>query len=256
MTITIKTAQDIEYLKVAGQRLAAILTELEKMVAPGVSTADLNQKAIDMVAQYGDESAFLHYTPEGANRPYPSALCVSINNEIVHGISNEDPTIIKEGDVVSIDMGVKHNGMIVDSARTVIAGRGSKKAIELLRATKEALYAGIMEATGGNRVGDIGFAIQSVAKKHGLSIADGLAGHGVGYHVHEDPYVPNKGKKGVGEELVPGMVIAIEPMFNIGDSKIVLDTDGYTYKTADGSLSAHFEHTVLITEGEPVILTE
>ncbi len=256
MTITIKTEQDIENLKVGGQRLSAILTELEGMIAPGVSTNDLNQKAIEMVAQYGDESAFLNYTPEGANRPYPSALCVSINDEIVHGISNEDPAIIKEGDIVSIDMGVKHNDMIVDSARTVIAGQGSKKAIELLRATKEALYAGIMEAVGGAHVGDIGFAIQSIAKKHGLSVADGLAGHGVGYHVHEDPYVPNKGKKGVGEKLVPGMVIAIEPMFNIGGSKIVLDSDGYTYKTADGSMSAHFEHTVLITEGEPIILTE
>jgi len=254
--ITIKTKQDIEYLKEGGKRLAYILTELEKATVPGVTSVELNTLAQKMVDEYGDKSAFLHYTPEGARRPYPSSLCVSINDEIVHGISSEVAKVIKEGDIVSLDMGITHNGLILDSARTVCVGNVNKKVLELVRTTKEAMYAGIMEAKGGNKVGDIGFAIERYAKDNGFGIAEGLAGHGVGYHVHEDPYVPNRGKKGTGEELVPGMVIAIEPMFNLGRGGIVLDSDGYTYKTADGSVSAHFEHTVLITAGEPVILTE
>lgn len=256
MAITIKKPEDIEKLKIAGERLSAILTRLEKEVVPGVSTDDLNTMAEKMTKEYGDKNAFKGYRPEGARRPFPSSLIVSINDEIVHGISNEDPKTIRDGDVVSIDMGISHKGMIVDSARTVIAGRGNKPKSNLLTATYEALHAGIEAARGGNYTGDIGFAVQSVARKYDVAIAEGLAGHGVGYEVHEEPYVPNKGKRGTGDKLVPGMVIAIEPMFTTGKGAIKLADDGYTYKTQDGSLSAHFEHTVLITEGEPVVLTK
>ena len=221
-----------------------------------MTTDMLDTLARKLVAEYGDESAFLGYTPEGADRPYPSALCVSINDEIVHGISSENPRTIMDGDMVSLDMGLVHNGLIVDSARTIIAGGVTKEKRMLLKATREALHVGIREARGGAFTGDIGFAIAAIAKEHNFGIAQGLAGHGVGYSVHEDPYVPNKGKKGTGERLVPGMVIAIEPMFCLGKGAIMLDTDGYTYKTADGSLSAHFEHTILITEGAPEVLTK
>jgi methionyl aminopeptidase len=255
MAITIKTLEDIEKLKIGGERLSSILTRLEKEVVPGVSTDTLNTMAEEMVNEYGDTNAFKGYRPEGAARPFPSSLIVSINDEIVHGISNENPTIIKDGDVVSIDMGIKHDGMIVDSARTVIAGKGDKQKSNLLTATYEALHAGIAAARGGGDVGDIGFSIQNIARKYKVGIAEGLAGHGVGYEVHEDPYIPNKGKRGTGDKLVPGMVIAIEPMFTTGKGAIVLGDDGYTYSTVDGSLAAHFEHTVLITEGDPIILT-
>ena len=255
MAITIKKPEDIEKLKIAGERLSSILTRLEKEVVPGVSTNTLNDMAEKMVEEYGDKSAFKGYTPDGASRPFPSCLIVSINEEIVHGISNEDPKIIKDGDVVSIDMGLAHQGMIADSARTVIAGRGDKQKSHLLTATFEALEEGIKAARGGNNVGDIGFAVQNVSRKYNVAIAEGLAGHGVGYEVHEDPYVPNKGKRGTGAKLLPGMVIAIEPMFTTGKGAIELCEDGYTYKTRDGSLSAHFEHTVLITDGDPIVLT-
>jgi len=254
--ITIKTASDIEKLKEGGKRLSDILSRLEKLVAPGVEVVFLNDEAQRMVEEYGDESAFLNYTPDGASRPYPSSLCVSINDEIVHGISNEKQKIIKEGDIVSLDMGLTHQGLILDSARSVIAGKGNKQSEILLRATNEALWEGIYAAVGRSRVGDIGFAVQRVAKKYNVSVAEDLAGHGVGYEVHEDPYVPNKGKKGTGEQLLPGMVIAIEPMFCLGKGAIKPDSDGYTYKTVDGKRSAHFEHTILITDGEPVVLTE
>jgi len=254
--ITIKTPEDIEKMKEGGKRLSAILSFLETLVAPGVEASFLNDEAERMVQEYGDTSAFLNYTPDGAKRPYPSSLCVSINDEIVHGVSNEHKKIIEDGDIVSLDMGLTHQGLILDSARSVIAGRVGKQSELLLRATNEALWEGIYAAVGRGRIGDIGFAVQRVAKKYGFGIAEGLAGHGVGYEVHEDPYVPNKGKKGTGELLLPGMVIAIEPMFCLGKGAIELGYDGYTYKTADGKRSAHFEHTVLITDGEPVVLTE
>jgi len=253
--ITIKNEKDIGNLKIGGKRIAEVLNNLEKMVAPGITGADLNNRAEEMIKDFGDECAFLGYSPHGAKRPYPSALCVSINDEIVHGISNENPKTIKEGDIVSIDLGLTHNGMILDSARTVIAGEGDKIAKNLVKSTREALTAGISAIKTGGHVGDIGFAVQMIAKEYGFSVAEGLAGHGVGYEVHEDPYVPNKGKKGTGEKLISGMVIAIEPMFCEGKGKITLAKDGFTYKTADGMRSAHFEHTVLITKDGPEILT-
>ena len=255
MSVTIKKPEDIEKLRIAGERLSAILTRLEGEIKPGVTTDELNTMAEEMVREYGDRAAFKGYRPEGAGRPFPSSLIVSINDEIVHGIANENPKTIQDGDIVSIDMGLAHEGMIADSARTVIAGRGNKMKSALLTATYEALHAGIEAAYGDAYVGDIGFAIQTVARKYNVSIAEGLAGHGVGYEVHEDPYIPNKGKRGTGYKLLPGMVIAIEPMFTTGRGAIKLADDGYTYLTQDGSLSAHFEHTVLITEGKPEILT-
>ncbi len=254
--ITIKKKEEIEILKEGGKRHAFILKEIAKAALPGVSTAALNDLAEKLITEKGDTPAFLHYKPYGAKRPYPASLCVSVNDEIVHGIPNEGPKILKDGDIVSLDLGLKHGGLITDMAITVAVGKISKDAEKLLKVTEEALYAGIKAAKLGSTVGDVGFAIESVINPHGFGIVRELAGHGVGYKVHEDPYVPNFGKKGEGEKLMSGMVIAIEPMVNLGGDEITLDDDGYTYRTKDGSLSAHFEHTILITEGDAEIITK
>lgn len=254
--IRIKKPEEIEILKEGGARHAFILRELKKMVAPGISTQALEDKARELIEEGGDKGAFLNYTPRGAKRAYPAALCVSINNEIVHGIPNEHGQVLAEGDIVTLDLGLTHKGLITDSAVTVAVGEVGERERKLILHTEEALARGIREAQGGKHIGDISFAIGSFARSLDYGIPDSLAGHGVGYAVHEDPYVPNEGQKGQGEKLVPGMVIAIEPMLTLGGDKIVLAKDGYTYKTKDGSWAAHAEHTILITETEPIILTK
>ncbi len=255
MSINIKNEKEIEILKEGGKRHSFILEELARAVKPGISSLTLNETAEKLIAEEGDIAAFLNYRPKGARRKYPASLCVSVNDEIVHGIPNEGEKILKDGDIVTLDLGLSHKGLITDSAITVGVGSISKENEELIQATEEALWAGIAEAKAGNHIGDIGFAIESVAKKKGFSLAQGLAGHGVGHSVHEEPFVPNAGRKGDGPELKPGMVLAIEPMLVVGKGDIVLSGDGYTYKTKDKSFSAHFEHTVVITEGEPIVVT-
>jgi methionyl aminopeptidase len=254
--IKLKTKEEIETMKEGGKRHSFILSEIANKVAPGISTQVLEDFARKLIEEGGDKPAFLNYTPRGAKRPYPAALCVSVNNEIVHGIPNEESLILQEGDIVALDLGLVHKGLITDSAITVAVGKIKEEDRKLLEHCKESLYKGIKEARAGNHVGDIGFAIGSFARSLGYGLCEGLAGHGVGYKVHEDPFVPNEGVKGEGELLKPGMVIAIEPMLTLGRDEIVLAKDGYTYKTKDGSNSAHFEHTIAITEGEPIILTK
>jgi len=253
--ISIKTQKEIESLRIGGQRLAQILKQVSLAVKPGVSSSELNDLAHKLMIEGGDKPAFLHYKTAGA-KPYPASLCVSINDEIVHGIPNYEDKIIKEGDIVSLDAGLVHDGLITDSAVSVIAGDGDALARKLVNATKEALSLAIKSARGGACVGDIGFAVSEVAKRNGFSVAEDLAGHGVGYKVHEDPFIPNYGKRGEGILLKAGMVIAIEPMFNEGSGRITATDDGWTYKTRDGKRSAHFEHTIAITDGDPVILTK
>ena len=255
MTTRLKSQNEIEILREGGKRHAEILRALALMVRPGISTLALEEEARKLIEEKGDRAAFLGYKPSGAKRPFPAALCVSINEEIVHGIPNENERIIQEGDIVSLDLGLTHNGLITDSAVTVGAGNLDEKSQELIRAAKEALGAGIAAAQPGNHVGDIGAAVQQVAQKTGFSLAENLAGHGVGHRVHEEPFVPNMGEPGEGEKLVPGMVIAIEPMLNLGSGAIKNTSDGYTIVTRDGSRSAHFEHTVAITEKGNIILT-
>lgn len=256
MAIIIKTEKEIETLREGGRRHAQILALLAKAVKPGVTTQSLEDMATRLIAEGGDTAAFLNYKPYGAKRPYPASLCVSINDEIVHGIPNEGEKILREGDIVSLDLGLVHKGMITDSAITVAVGKIDAESKALLTDTKKALMLGVKAARGGGHVGDIGAAIEGYAGPRGYGIVRELAGHGVGRHVHEDPYVPNYGEAGTGDELRPGMVIAIEPMLNLGTERIKLDKDGYTYRTADGSRSAHFEHTVLITEKGAEILTQ
>ncbi len=253
--IKLKTKEDVAVLREGGKRHASILKEIAAMVKPGVHVVDLDTRAAELIREGGDTPAFLNYQPYGASRPYPATLCISINDEIVHGIPTEGDKVLKAGDIVSIDLGLIHKELITDAAITVPVGTISKELDQLLVTTKEALMAGIKAAKGGARVGDISSAIQRIGVAHGYGIVEELAGHGVGYHVHEDPYVPNFGHAGKGEVLKPGMVIAIEPMFNIGTKKIKLDPDGYTYRTFDGKPSAHFEHTVVITKNGAEILT-
>lgn len=255
MPINLKSKDEIETLHEGGKRHAEILRALSEMVAPGVSTLILEEEALRLIKAHGDKPAFLGYSPVGATRPYPAALCVSINDEIVHGIPNEAERILKQGDIVSLDLGLIHENLITDSAITVPVGAIDDESSKLLDVGRRALEAGIKAAQPGNHIGDIGAAVSKVVKDTGFSLAEDLAGHGVGYAVHEDPYIPNIGIRGEGEELVPGMVIAIEPMVNVGGSEIIDADDGYTIKTADGSRSAHFEHTVAITEKGNIILT-
>jgi methionyl aminopeptidase len=254
MTIT-TDAQKASLIE-AGRRLAAVLEALRAKALPGVSTEALDDLAEQLIRDGGDTPAFLGYTPEGASRPYPATLCVSINDEIVHGIPNESPKILKEGDIVGLDLGLVHDGIIVDSAITVPVGAIPEKTKQLLYATQNALAAGIEAAKPGNHVGDIGHAIQKTIEDAGFAVVKPLGGHGVGEHVHEEPFIPNFGRPGEGEELMEGMVLALEPISSEGKAGVVLRSDGYTYATKDGSKSAHFEHTILIEKGGARVVTE
>ncbi|MCX6751432.1 MAG: type I methionyl aminopeptidase [Candidatus Nomurabacteria bacterium] len=255
MAIIIKTKEEIKILREGGKRLATVLYKVKEMVKPGISTKDLDDCAAKLIKEMGDEPAFLNYKPEGADFAYPASICVSVNNEVVHGIPNRNK-ILQEGDIVSLDLGLKHNGLFTDMALTVPVGEISKASAKLIEVTEKALDVGINAAQGGYRIGDISNSIENFVRPHRYGIVEVLSGHGVGKHIHEDPYVPNFGKANTGAKLVPGMVIAIEPMLNNGTKNVVLDKDGYTFRTADGKKSAHFEHTILITEGEPEILTK
>lgn len=256
MAIIIKTSEEIALLREGGKRLAGVLSDVAKAVRPGISALELDAIAQEKIKELGDEAAFLGYKPAGHRIAFPSALCVSVNSEVVHGIPKEN-TVLKEGDVVSIDLGLKHRGLFTDHAITVAVGAVSKDKQKLIDVTREAMYEGINAIVPGARVGDIGHAVESYAKKEGkFGIVRTLAGHGVGRAIHEDPYIPNFGKKGTGEKLVPGMVIAIEPMLTLGTHHVVDTRDGYTLKTEDGSVAAHFEHTVLVTESGYEILTQ
>ncbi len=255
MAIIIKTKEEIEILREGGKRLATVLHKVKEKVAPGVSTHELDQYALKLIKDMGDTPAFLNYRPAGARTAFPASLCVSVNDEVVHGIPNPNK-ILEEGDIVSIDLGLKHKGMFTDMAMTVPVGKVSPASLKLMETTEKALEVGINAAHGGDRVGDIGYAIEQFVKPHKYGIVEVLSGHGVGKAIHEDPYIPNFGRPGKGEKLIPGMVIAIEPMLNNGTKNVILEDDGYTFRTADGKKSAHFEHTVLITEGEPEILTK
>ena len=255
MSILIKTKEQIDTMAEGGRRLAAVLALLRAAVRPGVTTRELDRMARERIESEGDKPAFLHYRPSGAEKAYPYTLCASMNDVVVHGQpSNYE---LQEGDIVKLDLGLRHEGLYLDSAITVPVGGLSavpKEVKTLIAATEEALYAGIKAAKPGKRLGDIGYAIERVAHKAGLSVAEGLTGHGIGEALHEDPTVFNFGDKGTGMILKEGMVIAIEPMFAIGGGEIVqLRDEGYG--TADRSWAAHFEHTIAIMANGPRILT-
>lgn len=236
-------------MRTSGKMLAHVLQTLKPHVVVGVSTKELNDIAAKELKALGGKPAFLGYGG------FPEVICISVNDEVVHGIPRKD-LIIKNGDIVSLDFGVNYNGMITDSAISVICGNAPKPIRDLLRYTEESMYAGIQAVRDGCHTGDIGNAVEKVLNKHKYGIVRDMVGHGVGHEVHEDPNVPNYGRKGTGSKLVSGMTIAIEPMATLGGEAVVIDPDGWTVRTADGSLAAHFEHTVLILDDGFEIITQ
>lgn len=256
MNIRLKDPETIEKLRVGGKILAGILDELETVAKVGATTLDIDDHAMMLFEKYELEPMTLGYHAQFAPRPYPAGTCVSVNDVLVHGIPNENPITIEDGDVVSIDVVIGYKGAVLDSARTVGVGNVSDEAKKLMNVTREALACGIKAAQSGNHIADIGRAIEKVVPKQ-FGIVEELCGHGVGYAIHEDPIVPNFVTGEEGPELVPNMVIAIEPMLIAGSKEVIFDKeDGYTVYTADGGLGAHMEHTVLITENGPEILTK
>ncbi len=246
--IVCKSPREIEKMRRANVLVADVLAELSEMVAPGVTTADLDAAAEKLVLAGGAEPAFKGY------RGYPATLCASVNDEVVHGIPAK--RALAEGDIISLDMGVKLDGFFGDSAVTVPVGRVSEEVQRLLRVTREALEKGIAQVRLGGRVSDIGHAIQEHVEANGFSVVREFVGHGIGAALHEEPQIANYGEPGRGPRLAEGMVLAIEPMVNMGRPAVKVLRDGWTAVTRDGSLSAHFEHTVAVTTDGPLVLTQ
>lgn len=252
--MVVRTDEERADIIEAGKRLGFVLEEVGKAVGPGISTGELDELVEKLIREKGDIPAFKGYTPEGARSPYPAALCISINDEVVHGIPNAE-RLLKEGDIVSLDLGLIHNGLVTDSALTVPVGDTDARSYALMDVTREALENAIKAARPGNRIGDISYATGKSFVGTGFSVVTSLGGHGVGRHVHEEPYIANDGHPGTGPEIIPGMVLALEPIANLGKASVLLNTDGYTYRTRDGSRSAHFEHTILVEEQGTFVLT-
>lgn len=253
MKIKLKDENDIKLLRISGKILANTLAELARSAKEGVRLIELDTLARKLITEAGATPTFLGYTPEGAGQPYPATLCASVNKTIVHGIPNN--YALRNGDLLSIDLGVTYKGRVTDAALTVGIGEISEKAKMLMRNTELALVNAIKECTPGKTLGDIGYVIENTAKKGHFSVIQGLTGHGVGFALHEDPSVFNYGNRGEGMKLVPGLVIAIEPMFSTGSPYPLAMRNG-SYETKDGSLSAHFEHTIAIMEDGYEILTK
>lgn len=252
----IKKPKEIEILRAGGKILAAVVAAVAQAVKPGMTTADLNELAERLIAEYAGEPSFKGYKTSWAPSAFPAALCVSVNHEVVHGIPSQDKKI-KTGDVIGIDCGLKYQGYFTDMATTVVVGKPSKQVAELLRITQNALMAGIEVIAPGKRISDISKAIEQTVKPSGFSIVRQLVGHGVGHAAHEEPQIPNYYDRYAPDMVLkPGMVLALEPMVNIGDWEVASLDDGWTIVTADSSLSAHFEHTVAVTETGYEILTE
>ncbi len=254
MLPNIYTEKEIEILREGGKRLNFILHEVAKIVKVGVTPDDLNTLAEKLVYEQGDTPAFLNYSTNG-HRPYPSSLCVSVNDEAVHGLGKGNFTSLKEGDIVNIDLGLIHKGLITDKTLMLGVGKIESEDINLIETTKLALEAGIKAIKAGNTTGDIGNAIETLVKSRGFNVIKELGGHGVGKGVHEPPFIPNFGEKGKGNILKEGMVIALEPIVTKGIGKIKTADDGHTYESVDGSNVAQWEDTILVTKNGYEILT-
>lgn len=248
MAVEIKTASEIEQMRQSNRRIGIVLDYLQSLIRPGISTKEIDRKCIDKIRELGGEPNFLHY--EG----YPASVCVSVNDEVVHGIP-KDERILQEGDIVSLDTGMVYKGWHSDAARTFAVGKVSRKDSELIRATRQSFFEGLTMAKAGNHLNDISSAIGNYALALGYGVIRDLCGHGIGRQMHEDPDVMNFAQEKEGLYLVPGMTLAIEPMLTAGTEKIRWMDDGWTVKTEDGSRAAHYENTILITESEPEILS-
>lgn len=242
-----KTNEEIELIRESSLLVARTLAEVAKVIRPGVTTLELDRIAEEFIRDNKGVPAFLNYNG------FPNSLCISVNAQVVHGIPG--PTELKDGDICSVDCGVVKNGFYGDSAYTFSIGDVTEETLFLLKTTKESLYKGIEKAIAGNRLGDVSAAVQEHAEKHGFSVVRELVGHGIGRHLHEKPEVPNYGKRGSGMVLKEGLVIAIEPMINMGTKAVIHERDGWTVRTADKKPSAHFEHTVAVKKGEADILS-
>lgn len=252
MYTRVKTDQEIADMRVSGQMLVKVLDLVEKSTEFGISTKDLAVIAAKELQALGGKASFLGYA---GTSPFPDVICISVNDEVVHGIPRPS-TILRGGDLISIDFGVTYNGMVTDGARSyLVGGKGKEQAKKLIRDTERAMYAGIECLKNGVRVGNISSAVQKVLQSGGYGIVRDLVGHGVGHQLHEEPDIPNYGFAGSGDVLNSGMTIAIEPMATLGTHAVTVDDDNWTIRTADGSLSAHFEHTILITDRGYEILT-
>jgi methionyl aminopeptidase len=245
--IPIKSASDIEQMRESCRAVREILEEVRGMIEPGITTREVDRHAAKLIAARGGKSPFLNY------RGFPGNICISVNEEVVHGIGGARK--IRYGDIVKIDIGIILNGWVGDTATTVPVGVIDPKVQKLLDCTEQALAEGISHARAGGRLGDVSSSIENFVVKNGFSVVREFVGHGVGRQLHEEPQVPNYGRKGSGPKLKPGMVMAIEPMVNLGRAEVRVLADGWTVVAKDGLPSAHFEHTVLITEDEPEILT-
>ena len=243
-----KTQAEIELIRQSALLVSKVIAEVARNIKPGVTTMRLDKLAEQMIADHGGVASFKNY------RGYPFTACISVNDAVVHGFPSEQP--LKDGDIISFDVGVYKNGYHGDSAYTFAIGDVPEDVLALLRVTKESLYKGIEKAIAGNRIGDIAFAIQEhTEKKHGYGVVRELVGHGLGRNLHEDPQVPNYGKRGSGPKMQEGMVIAIEPMINLGTKDVYYEEDGWTVRTKDNKASAHYEHTVCVKRGKADILS-
>ena len=248
MSVIIKSEREIELMREAGNILAIVHEELEKYLKPGISTLDIDKKADELIRSYGCIPSFLNYNG------YPASICVSLNEQVVHGIPNKS-TFLRDGDIVSLDAGVIHKGFQSDAARTWAIGEITEEAHKLIEVTKQSFYEGIKCAKAGNHLYEISAAIQDYVESFGFSVVRDLVGHGIGKDLHEEPQIPNFRQKRRGIRLEPGMTLAIEPMVNAGRYDVYWEDDDWTVVSEDGSLSAHYENTILITEGEPEILS-
>ena len=247
MAVTIKSEHEIELMREAGRILAIVHDELAKIVKPGISTLDIDRKCEEIIRSYDCIPSFLNY------QGFPASVCTSINEQVVHGIPGD--IVLKEGDIVSVDCGTYMNGFCGDSAYTFCVGEVDEEIRNLLKVTKEALYIGIQNAVQGKRIGDIGYAIQQYCESHSYGVVREFVGHGIGKNMHEDPQVPNYGKRGYGPLMKRGLCIAIEPMITLGDRQVIMERDGWTVRTRDRKCAAHFEHTVAVGAGEADILS-
>lgn len=245
--ITLKSAHEIELMRRAGEITAAARAVARELVKPGVTTAQIDKAVYEFIRSQGATPSFLHYNG------YPASVCVSVNDEIIHGIPGK--RVLQEGDVVSVDVGAYIGGVHGDCAGTYPCGKVSDEAMDLIRVTQQSFFEGLKFAREGYRISDIGHAVQEYVERHGYSIVREYVGHGIGHDMHEAPEIPNYGKPGHGPRLLRGMTIAVEPMVNAGSAAIINMSDGWTVKTADGKNAAHYENTILITDGEPQILT-
>jgi len=251
--ITIKSKKEIDKMRGAGEIIALVLSRIEESVAPGITTLELDKIAEEIILKEAALPSFKGYRISSLVPPYPASICTSVNSEVVHGIPGE--TVLKNGDIISIDVGVCKDGMHADAARTYGVGEITEESLRLIKVAESSFFNGIRHASEGNRLGDVSYEIQRTVEENGFSVVRDMVGHGIGRELHEEPQIPNFGHRGKGVRLLAGMTLAIEPMINCGDYRVKTGDNRWTIVSVDGSSSAHYENTIVVTSEEPLILT-